>query len=132
MDLPERFIVIDDDPTNNLICKITLNKFASTADIKTFTDPEVALQFIKDTYSIESTYTPTVVFLDINMPVLSGWEVLDIFKDFSPEIRQQFEIYIMSSSIDRRDKEKAEDSPFVKSFLSKPLNIKTLNDIFDH
>ncbi|MEJ7692639.1 response regulator [Daejeonella sp.] len=130
MEIPERFIVIDDDPTNNMICKFTLQRFAGNADIKTFTDPEMALQFIKDSYNTEGSEMPTVVFLDINMPVLDGWEVLDIFKDFSPKIKQQFSIYILSSSIDDRDKEKAEISPFVKGFLSKPLLAKTLNGVF--
>lgn len=130
MKLPERFIVVDDDPTNNMICEFTLRRFSSLTNIKTFIDPEVALLFIKETYSAAETNAPTVLFLDINMPVLTGWDFLDIFKDFTTQLKQQFIIYILSSSIDERDKEKAETNPLITGFLSKPLSVKIISSIF--
>ncbi len=130
MKIPERFMVVDDDSLNNMLCELGLRRFSPTVDIKTFIKPELALQFINESYSASESNISTVLFLDINMPVLTGWDFLDIFKEFSPEIKQQFIIYILSSSIDERDREKAETNPLVKGFLSKPLTTEIINSIF--
>ena len=91
MNLPERFIVIDDDRSNNLICEYSLRRFSTDTDIKTFLDPEVALEHIAS-YGTSPVITPTVLFLDINMPVVNGWEFLEIFANFSENIKQQFKV----------------------------------------
>lgn len=131
MELPKRFIVVDDDRSNNLICEFSLRRFSADTDIKTFLKPEDALEFIREKY-VESTETfPTVVFLDINMPVLTGWEFLNIFKEFENKIKQQFQVYLLTSSIDRRDREKAELNPLVQGFLCKPLSTAVVRNIFE-
>ena len=122
------FMIIDDDPTNNLLCLYAIRKVFANADIKLFEDPELALKTIETDYS--KTAISTVVFLDINMSEMTAWEFLDVFKDFSDDIHKQFSIYILSSSVDHRDKEKAETNPFVLGFLSKPLSVKELVRIF--
>ena len=130
MKVPKRFLVVDDDRTNNLICEFALRRFSSNVDIKTFLDPQAALQYITYSYNDEAPETPTVVFLDINMPVLSGWDFLAIFKNFPVALQQQFVIYMLTSSIDERDLERAELHPLVKASLRKPLSTKTINEIF--
>ena len=130
MKLPKRFLVVDDDRTNNLICEFALRRFSKEADIKTFLDPQAALQYITYSYNDASAQTPTVLFLDINMPVLTGWDFLAIFKDYSEAVRQQFAIYILTSSIDDRDLERAELNPLVTSLLRKPLSTATITEIF--
>ncbi len=130
MDTVNRFMVLDDDPINNLICKYTIRSFDGEADIKLFTEPEAALEAIKEEYGITDKNIATVLFLDINMPAMTGWEFLDIFKSFSTHIHKQFTIYILSSSVEDRDNEKAEINPFVAGFLSKPLSSDSLGQIF--
>ena len=128
MFLPQRFIVVDDDRSNNLICQFSLRRLSAETEIKTFLEPEVALQYIKDSYD-DLSEIPTVIFLDINMPVITGWEFLEIFKDFSASIKKQFVIYMLTSSIDARDREKAELNPLVKGFLSKPLSTQLISEV---
>jgi two-component system, chemotaxis family, chemotaxis protein CheY len=101
------------------------------AGIKLYTEPETALKEIKEEVLADEN-TTTVLFLDINMPSMTGWEFLESFKDFRTEIRQRFTIYILSSSVDDRDKEMADSNPFVSGFLSKPLPIDVINNIFIH
>ena len=126
---PQRFIVVDDDRSNNLICQCSLRRFSAETEIKTFLDAEIALQYIKDSYNEDKTEIPTVIFLDINMPAITGWEFLEIFKDFSDSIKKQFVIYMLTSSIDSRDQEKAEQNPLVQGFLSKPLSTKLVSEV---
>lgn len=129
MVLPKRFIVVDDDRSNNLICQCSLRRFCGSTEIKTFLEPEVALQYIRDFYTHAESDTSTVLFLDINMPILTGWEFLDIFNEFSTAVHKQFAIYMLTSSIDARDREKAQLNPLVKGFLSKPLSTQVVREI---
>ena len=62
---------------------------------------------------------PNILFLDINMPVMDGWEFLSALKEKGDEIL--FPIFITSSSVDPEDREKAERHPLVKGFIEKPI-----------
>jgi CheY-like chemotaxis protein len=126
------FMVVDDNHTNNLICEFTIRKYSKYAEISLFTEPEVALEKIGKEYGKKNENKLTVLFLDINMPSLTGWDFLDVFGNFNEDIQRQFLIYILSSSVDHRDKEKAETHPFVSGFLSKPLTIQNIEQIFIH
>lgn len=116
MKTPQRFIVVDDDPLNNLLCNSLIKKVFGNTDIKLFEEPEASLKYIQRAYDPGSPI-PTVLFLDINMPTMTGWNFLEVFKSFNEQIRQQFTIYILSSSIDHNDKDKAESNPSVSGFI---------------
>lgn len=124
----QRYMVVDDDPTNNMICEFTIKRLDKEVDIKMFTLPEEALAFIKKEYSTIGEELPTVLFLDINMPSMTGWEFLDVFLQFDDWVKDQFTIYILSSSIEDF-KEKAEIYTVIQGFLSKPLKITTLEEV---
>ena len=122
------FIVVDDDPTNNIICKFAIIRAFPTAEVELFTEPRKALDHIQQTEMVDEK--PKTLFLDINMPLITGWDFLEIFKDFVAKIIDRYKIYILSSSIDERDRERANSNPLVAGFVSKPLTttiIKTLN-----
>lgn len=121
-----RFIVVDDDPLNNLICKHIILKFDQDAQIKLFTQPEKALEAIKETFSVGTDNNGSILLLDINMPVMNGWEFLEVFETFAKKIHQQITIYILSSSIDHGDMEKADQNPYVKGYYQKPLSFDTI------
>jgi CheY-like chemotaxis protein len=123
-----RFLIVDDDPINNFICKGMIRATVKTPFIITdFTCPEKALDFIREEYSnMPADFPETVMFLDINMPVMSGWEFLDVFDTLDEHIKSMFTIYILSSSVAPADKEKAEAHPYVSSFISKPVTQEIL------
>ncbi len=72
---------------------------------------------------------PALVFLDINMPEMSGWDVLDELKDHNEILIKFMTIYMISSSIDLTDKNKSIDNPLVKAFVSKPLSGKVIKEL---
>lgn len=126
--MKQRYMVVDDDTTNNMICEFTIKRVDSTANIKMFTIPEDALAYIKAEYSKTEPGMPTVLFLDVNMPTMTGWEFLDCFKHFDKAVKEQFTIYILSSSIEDFVEE-AKIYPFISGFFSKPLRIGHFEEV---
>lgn len=124
----QRYMVVDDDATNNMICEFIIKRFDKEAEIKVFDVPEDALAFIKDDYGKIDEAVPTILFLDVNMPTMTGWEFLDVFTQFEELLKYQFTIYILSSSIEDFTKE-AEIYTCIQGFLSKPLKINHLEEV---
>src|SRR3954469_3879746 len=98
MEKIERFIVVDDDPTSNLLCEYILKRSFQSTAITLFTMPENALKIITEEYRSASHRVNTVLLLDINMPTMSGGEFLVEFDKLDAVIRHQFNIFILSSS----------------------------------
>jgi CheY-like chemotaxis protein len=125
MEMKRNFIVIDDDPINNRICEKVINYVFPEAEVQTFTDPETAIAYIKALYS-GTTERQATLFLDINMPTLSGWEFLEVFEGFDAQLKERFKIFMLSSSVDQRDKDQAAKNKNVSGYLEKPLNRESL------
>ena len=126
MNVTTRFIVIDDDDFNNKICSVTIEKIAQDANIKTFLNPTEGFAHIVSEYSKTDHAATAVVFLDINMPVMNGWEFLARFDELDEFIKNRIKIYILSSSVDKRDIERAKANKNVVHYLIKPLTKETI------
>lgn len=122
-----RYLVIDDDPISNFICQVLIKKALNDAYIKTFTSPQEGLDFLHREY--KDSCHPTVLLLDINMPEMSGWEFMEYFEKMDESIKKQFTIYILSSSLDERDKERAQKNKNIKDYIEKPLNKEMISEL---
>lgn len=123
------FIIVDDDLLNNKLCHYLIRKVApANTDVFDFASPEAALSFIETTYS-GNDFRPTILLLDTNMPNYNGWEFLDRYKTFSEHIRNQISVYMVSSSIDRRDKQKASDHESIHGYIEKPMSVRSLQEV---
>lgn len=124
----KRFIVIDDDPINNLLCTKNIKKNVQDADVITFTEAGIGLDYIKSHFNVPNVGN-AILFLDINMPTMSGWEFMDEFQNVTPEIKDHISIYILSSSVSEVDRLKAKIHPNVIDYIEKPLLADTLKTI---
>ncbi len=124
----KRIIILDDDSLHNTLAILYIKKTFPNinVDIVGFTDPVVGLNYIQTEYTVHPV--ETILFLDINMPELSGWQVLEKL-NVMPYIVKWFSIYILSSSVDTRDITRADQNQLVKSYLEKPL-ANHLKEIF--
>lgn len=113
----DAIFLVDDDPINNLINKRLLGKVGITNQIIEFLEGEEALVQIETLPSKNQI----LIFLDINMPVLNGWEFLEKYSEVFPH--RQDKIVILSSSIDYQDRQKAKEYQIVSGFLEKPLTL---------
>jgi CheY-like chemotaxis protein len=119
--------IIDDDPIYKMLAKriISLNQFSDL--IFEYRDGNEAYLALKQMHD-QGEQMPDVIFLDINMPIWDGWDFLD--EIIKLELKHSFEIYMVSSSTNPYDIEKAEKYPLIKRFLTKPLEIEALKLIF--
>jgi len=122
------FIVIDDDSSSNLIAKLVISKFLEPLDLQLFSRAENGLQYIQSSYTEEEK--PTILLLDINMPYMSGWEFLSEFEKLEDNIQKQFDIYMLSSSIDENDKNRAHKNKNVSGYIVKPLIKEKIMTLF--
>lgn len=123
-----RFILIDDDPISNTICKLTLEMVLGKVDSETFTNPQEALKHIETKYATP-TLRKTILLLDINMPIMSGWEFLERFDGFNENIKSCIDIFILSSSVDPRDKDRSYSNKNVKNYLLKPITVDAIKKV---
>jgi CheY-like chemotaxis protein len=121
-----RFIIVDDDSSNNFLCECAIRVMFPESIVDSFENPVVALNAINDKYGRSENDERIVLFLDINMPYLSGWDFLENFKKIRGQLRGHFEIYMLSSSINMSDKERVEADSDIVGFLSKPLIVREL------
>ena len=130
MSTETKYIIVDDDPLNNTICSLMLKRTLHEVGIKTFIRPWEGLVFIQN--NINRLITHSVLFLDINMPELTGWDFLGHYEKFSEEIKKQISIYLLSSSINQRDRDKAKKYDCIKGFVSKPLTTQAILNIAEN
>lgn len=123
-------LLIDDDPICNFITeKFLRDKLGYRKAMLSFENPEDAsahLLKLKEEGKME--LLPKVLFLDINMPQMTGFEFMEKmcemgFADYN------IQVYILTSSVDIRDQEKAKDYHCVVGFLSKPLSVEKLQAV---
>ncbi|MBT8295195.1 MAG: response regulator [Gramella sp.] len=119
--------VIDDDMIYQMIIK-KLIKRAEIFDEQVFY--KCTGEIFKDLES-SKVFLPDVILLDINMPLMDGWQFIDRLKGLYPDLLTRTNIYIVSSSIAYSDRERAEHIPEVTSFLTKPLSVEKLKEIGD-
>ncbi len=121
-----RFVIIDDDVLNNKICTVTLRKIFHDADIKTFLDSVAGFDYIAAEYASNDHDDNLVLFLDLTMPAMDGWEFLERFELLDEKVKKRVRIYVLSSSDYKKDIDKARANKHVVHYLIKPFTKKTI------
>ena len=119
MYLFDLIVLIDDDPINNLINKRLINKLDISPTVIDFLEAEKALQYVDSNNGIK-----TLILLDINMPVMNGWDFLTSYAELQTPRKDK--IIMLSSSIDHQDRQKSRGFNFVQGFIEKPLTREKL------
>jgi len=115
--------LIDDDYATNFFNDIMFKKSGLFDEWKIFESATEALRSLK-----EGVNTPDIILLDINMPVISGWDFIDKYEALEIENKCNC-IVMLSTSLNRFDSEKIEDRPRVKAYQAKPLSPTILKEL---
>jgi CheY-like chemotaxis protein len=117
--------IIDDDKLSVKLVSMLIAKNEFCEKINPFFSPQVALEELKKN-CIENKNMPDAILLDLNMPVMDGWQFLDEFNDLP--IQKEISIFIMTSSIDPADIDMVKNYKMVKSYIMKPINAEKLKE----
>ncbi len=117
-------MLIDDDPVSNKISQLFLRKHRWTAQVVTFEDGQQALHALRTAQA-----APDVILLDVGMPVYDGWDFLEEYEKLPRETTGRCLLYLLSSSINPPDIQKAGNYRTVKAYLTKPLTPEDLEQI---
>ncbi|MCX2485448.1 response regulator [Pedobacter sp. MR2016-24] len=121
-------LVIDDDDINIFIIKKIVEKTGYDARMVAKTNGQLAIDYVKELIGSGQSL-PHLILIDINMPVLNGWEFLEAYEKLG--IDKEIDMYMLSSSVYENDIEKAKTYKAVKGFISKPLSIERLIELFE-
>jgi CheY-like chemotaxis protein len=120
-------LLIDDDPDDNFFHQIIIKKMNMVHNIDVVTDGVKALEYLKR----ENQVQPELIFLDINMPRMNGWEFLAEYKKADIKSKSKIIIMILTTSANPDDLQKAKEIEEVSGFETKPLSPESLTSILN-
>ena len=121
-----KIVIIDDDPIDHFLMQHVMQD-AHYFDKTTYTmDGALVLDYIEANQGLPEAL-PDVILLDLNMPNFSGWDFLERYSEITASLKKEIKVYILTSSVRPADRERSGQYPFIKAFISKPLD----EDIID-
>lgn len=120
MTMNKNFAIIDDDETTQFVVEITIENTNLAKNITVFSDGKEAIDFF--TLNVNNPENlPDIIFLDLNMPIMDGWQFLDHFAILKPQIEKKITIFITSSSTNQNDIIRAKKYSDVTEYIIKPI-----------
>lgn len=124
-------VIIDDDPVQHFICKKQISNLNYQVQIRNFYDGSEALLFLKDRNIGHLSPERSLIFLDLNMPIMDGLQFLKHYQDLNKNIRVNYHLIILTSSILSSERLNALDFSELKGYYTKPLKPETLKMILE-
>lgn len=123
--------IIDDDKIYRFTTEKYIEMLKLADKIITFSDGEEALEFFK-TNATNSEELPDIILLDVNMPIMDGWDFIEEYASFQPRPIKKITLYMVTSSIDDRDRDKAAKISEIHDFVIKPISEEQLTELIEN
>lgn len=120
-------LLVEDDPITIMVCDRIIKMTSFAEKVKSCENGKIAIDYLAALS--ENELIPTIIFLDINMPVMNGWDFLEEFEKIKARFTSLPRIYLLSSTVDPEDYKKAKNFSLVQDFISKPLSKEALQTI---
>lgn len=128
-------LLVDDDEATNFLNKMVITKSGITEHIQTVLNGKEAIEYItsQGKYSNQEHFypKPKIIFLDINMPVMDGWEFIEAYKNLDGELKDKMIIVMLTTSFNPDDKLRADGIPEITTLRNKPLSYDTIQEIVE-
>lgn len=121
-------MLVDDNPHDNFFHKRTIKKVDSTTVVIEKSSGLEALEYLKSNKENEDLL-PVLIFLDINMPRMNGWEFLQEYEQLDKELQSKVIIVMLTSSDNDNDVARAKAWDFLSDYITKPLTEEVFADI---
>ncbi|MGZ2370522.1 response regulator [Ancylomarina sp. YFZ004] len=127
-------LLIDDEEANNFLHRMMIKKAGIDTFVQTTYNGIEALEFLTCTGRYESNEAypqPGIIFLDINMPLMNGWEFLEEYDKLPEEQKGRIVMAMLTSSLNQDDVDRSKLNIDLKGFISKPLSVAKLNEVIE-
>lgn len=124
-----QLLLIEDDPIFTFLLEKGLKSVELEGDIFNFLNGLTAINYLKKEFSKENNY---IIFLDLNMPIMNGWEFMDLFEKLGNT--DNCLLFVLTSSAYQQDLEKLKNMPLVNDFITKPIteyNLKGIKEVVE-
>jgi CheY-like chemotaxis protein len=121
--------IVDDDIIYQTIINKLIQKSGVFSAHSSFTNGKEAIMSLSSTLELADDNLPDIILLDINMPVMDGWEFMEEIKKIKSKINKQIIIYIVSSSIALEDRNKSKTFSDIIGYIPKPITVNDLLSI---
>lgn len=118
--------IIDDDAIYQTIINKLIQKSGVFSTHSSFMNGKEAMTTLNTILEIHEEYIPDIILLDINMPIMDGWEFMEEIKRIKSKINKQIIIYIVSSSIAIEDRNKSKTFTDIIGYIPKPISVEDL------
>ncbi len=125
---PPIIAVVDDDSIYQFTASKTLKATHLPHEILQFQNGKEALSFLR-AGATQDHPLPDIIFLDINMPITDGWGFMEEFQELKKSLGKEIKIYMVSSSIDPRDLNRARNIPEVTEYMEKPISMSKFSEL---
>lgn len=125
-----KLTLIEDDEVIVYLTKKIIKESGNSELLNVLSNGKRALEYFEENVKNEELL-PDIIFLDISMPVIDGWQFLDEFQVIKNKITKPISIYITTSSISHSDIERAKKCNLIADFIIKPITLENFNKIID-
>ena len=125
-------MLIDDNEIDNLINQKMIEASGITEHIYTHTGARSAIEFLKNMEKLKESgqnVLPDLIFLDIDMPLMDGFQFLDEFENLEADTKSKCSVVMLTSSISPSDVNKSKNYEYVKKYINKPLTQENLEKL---
>jgi CheY-like chemotaxis protein len=127
----ECILLIDDDTPTNFLHSMVIKRAGIDAIVQVHTSAIDALAYLTSSgkYEGQQMIQPGIIFLDINMPAMNGWEFLEEYKKLHAHQKAKLTVIMLTTSLNPSDRDRAASCKEVVSFLHKPLMLDAFLDL---
>ena len=125
-----RVALVDDDSSYQFLTSRTIKSIGNTNDILQFYDGLEAIQYLSQ-HAKDAFRLPDLLLLDINMPLLDGWMFLEEYSSIKDTMVKDINIFMVSSSIDSKDIDRARHNENIADYLMKPVSVEKFREILE-
>jgi CheY-like chemotaxis protein len=128
MDYFNAVLLVDDDDATNFYHEIVLEEWGKAKKTYVALNGKLAIDFLKkhDSFRHER---PSLILLDVNMPVMNGFEFLEAYRTLDEELKASFVVVMLTTSLHPNDQDRAHDFNELRGYINKPLSMEQLDDI---
>lgn len=124
-----KLMIVDDDELSNYITGKIVEHAGLAEKADSFYSAKAALKYLKTNSSMRQGDYPDLIFLDLNLYDMKGWDFLSEYIKIKESYRRKITLFLLTNSIAEKDREQAKNFPCIKGYLQKPLTMGMIQEI---